>query len=167
MEQLTPGQSLTYEQAMSLPDGAVVSAQWFSETKRSFYTVGGADADGVPKKFAGASLDSPNLWEKQYWHDVRLESLPDRIEPYPIQDAYNKLVERQESGTISKDAYESLLPKRQASEIEKRAALALVESFSQDFGDTLSDPHARDLWRGLCAKYIEAYDYAKSIGAIE
>lgn len=57
-------------------------------------------------------------------------------------------------------------PERQTSEIEKRAAMALVELFKNTIEECVMTRRLESL-RGRCTEYIEAYDYAKSIGAIE
>lgn len=65
---------------------------------------------------------------------------------------------------------------RQASEIEKRAALALVASAAKALPESVTNRNhwSTDAFRLAFARlerelndYREAYDYAKSIGAIE
>ena len=197
---LKPGDALTYEQAMALPDGAVVSAVWNYDAQRTFCTVGSNNSLGVPKKFGGASLEHEDYWNYDQWHSVRLESLPELLvwvitcdrcgttyknnERHACAASEPAKIVIQESGTISKSVYESLLPEhhtraacepakpeRQASEIEKRAAWALLGELSDDVRcaatGECADIDSANVLADACRQYIEAYDYAKSIGAIE
>ena len=219
---LKPGAALTYEQAMALPDGAVVSAVWGYDAQRTFCTVGSNGALGVPKKFGGATLEYKEYWVDHRWHSVRLESLPElpvwviaceRCGTTYKNNERHACVAREPSESSPGEGYRWLVtgvdvlrsgdewknqngkfapipvwcvggvadgaimfrrriepqaepakPERQASEIEKRAALALVYTYLQDVKSAVSDdknPYNE------CSKFVEAYDYAKSIGAIE
>lgn len=184
MNDLKPGQELTYEQVMALPDGAVISALWgdYNIQAKCVYEIGGLDANGIPHKFEGATLDDKNKWAPSMWHDVTLVSLPrdsqeiiseklsqSAAEQAPLRESPLGNVCDLCGATYKNNERHTCAPKPetvQGSELAKRAALALLDSFSQDFGDNVTDAHARETWRDICARYIEAYDYAKSIGAI-
>ena len=145
---LKPGDALTYEQAMALPDGDVVSAIWGGSEVRMYFTVGSKDPFGDPRKFGGSILEREEYWSADRWHSVRLESLP-----------------------------EPAKQERQASEIEKRAALTALGPLFEDCHDAMRDAmderdydYLYDFWtnvEGVFRRYREMYDYAKSIGAIE
>lgn len=84
ISKLKPGSALTYEQAMALPDCAVVSAIWGDDDLRTYCTVGSNNSLGVPKKFGGASLEYKKYWNDSQWHSVLLESLPEPAKDQPI-----------------------------------------------------------------------------------
>lgn len=167
---LKPGAALTYEQAMALPDGAVVSALWNNEEHRNYYTVGGGnDIDGSPRKFEGSTLEKKDYWRADRWHSVRLESLPEPSKYRPI------LCDR--CGTTYKNnerhacvAREPAKPERQASEIEKRAAVALLSERADFLQMSVTNlegaPVSNSVLYTWARFYTEAYDYAKSIGAL-
>lgn len=161
---LRPGDALTYEQAMALPDGAVVSAKWNYDAQRTFFTVGSNDEFGVPKKFGGSTLEHEDYWNYDQWHSVRLESLPELPVWVITCDRCGTTYKNNERHAC--DDREPAKPERQTSEIEKRAAMALVELFKNTIEECVMTRRLESL-RGRCTEYIEAYDYAKSIGAIE
>ena len=166
---LRPGDALTYEQAMALPDCAVVSAIWGDDGLRTYCTVGSNNSLGVPKKFGGASLEHEDYWNYDQWHSVRLESLPELLVWVITCDRCGTTYKNNERHAC--DDREPAKPERQASEIEKRSAWALLGELSDDVRcaatGECADIDSANVLADACRQYTEAYDYAKSIGAIE
>lgn len=162
MTELKVGQSLTYEQAMALPDGAVVSAVWGDDAKRTRFTAGGKHS----RRFGGVTLENVSYWDADFWHSVRLESLPEPAKPERRLDE----LQCGKCGTTFACDVVHECAKRQASEIEKRAALALLETLAYKVRDaTGGDLDYIDAFNRLeseCRKFVESYDYAKTLGAL-
>lgn len=182
---LKPGDALTYEQVMALPDGAVFTA---------LFACGGSAPDGhveltiirSGKQFlATGSAHATHVGNQSYWlghrthildsgwHSARLESMPEPSKDQPILcDRCGTTYKNNERHACA--VREPAKPERQASEIEKRAAAALENSAYgaiKSWVDKLDSCDTVFTWYEELARrvnyYREVYDYAESIGAIE
>lgn len=182
-EQLTPGQSLTPEQVRDLPDGAAIEAVLLDGIR---YNV---EVNSSIRRLAEGFLTTAQ------WKDCILVSLPpapsepspgegyrwvEELEPLCANDQRESYqgagdwFDVELHGVICWDTHcyrRRIEPQaeptpRASSEIEREAARALVakrdDALRMIMSSPLGDPFVED-----CRDYVSAYDYARSIGAIE
>jgi hypothetical protein len=150
----TIGQSLTPEQVRNLPDGAKVAFTWKNET--DIYTAPIGDNEEI----GAMNILRMHLLSQPKYDSATLVSLPS-IEPSP---GYGYTYGG--TGAPAKASLPPELPK--ASEIEKEAAWALIWDRMENLKKQLSyGTQDSDVVANASRVYLEAYDYARSIGAIE
>jgi hypothetical protein len=161
MTELQIGQSLTYEQVMALPDGAMINGVYCACPPDTLIRIGGRwqYASG-----GGCGITYKENWGSEMWMSATLVSLPSQGEPSPSQGVdYG-------SGDTTVITVSTSAP---VAEIEKEAALALIDARAKEVlrwaerYEKSNDSDSRNILVDECRKLVESEVYARSIGAIE
>lgn len=170
VKRFTEGQPLTCDDLPIVPTESVI---------RGIHKTGTIDINVdhslTLEEFDGTSIGIKSAWHSEGWHSAKLLTLPDWYKAETEQlKASGNLTEKKLAQSAEEQAAEPQNDgqnSEKTSDIQREAAWALLKvraanlrsATTSDCGDIDSANVIAD----ECRKYIEVYEYAESIGALD